>query len=138
MTTIDTVLIVGIVLFVNVTAIFAGVIALVEIGRRSVMNWQKTALTPESLKTILEQRDSTKDVNVVECQRMCITLKNNEGEFIGLCTEMSSKRWTFEQVVTVPETRGEAGEAVEGVLHVPPENILFHQILTEVHNAIDA
>lgn len=138
MTTIDTVLIVGIVLFVNVVAIFAGTIALVEIGRRSVMNWQKTALTPESLKTVLEQRDKSSETKVVECQRMCITLKNNEGEFIGLCTEQTPKRWTFEDATTVPEKGGGPVESIDGVLRVPYENILHYQELTEVYHAPDA
>jgi hypothetical protein len=121
MTTIDVVIIIGLVLFVNVVAVFAGMVGLVEIGRRTMIRLQTAS-----------------EAKVVECQRMCVTLKNNEGEFIGLCTEMSSKRWTFEQAVTVPNTRGEQGEPIDGTLHVPPGNILFHQILTEVHNATDA
>lgn len=117
---IDTVMIVGIVLFVNVMAIFAGVITLLEFSRRTILRLQ-----------------SLSETKVVECQRMCVTLKNNEGEFIGLCVEMSSKRWTFEQAVTVPEERGRAGDRIDGTLHVPPGNISFYQVITEVHHATD-
>lgn len=66
--------------------------------------------------------------NRKECKRLCITLKNNEGVFIALCVEKTSKRWTFENGQTV----GQKSTPILGRIHVPYRNILYYQELPNV------
>lgn len=72
---------------------------------------------------------------VARAKRYAITLKNNEGAFIGLCTQKRWDRWTFEDVKITPvNPGGEYRAAAPGKLYVPKSNILYYQEITEVAN----
>lgn len=72
---------------------------------------------------------------VTRAHRYAITLKNNEGAFIGLCTQKRWGRWTFEDVKITPLNPGGAHRAAApGKLYVPTANILYYQEITEVAN----
>lgn len=72
---------------------------------------------------------------VSKARRYAITLKNNEGAFIALCTQKRWGRWTFEDVKITPTNPGGAyRQAAPGRLHVPTANILYYQEITEVAN----
>jgi hypothetical protein len=72
---------------------------------------------------------------VARAKRYAITLKNNEGAFIGLCTQKRWDRWTFENVkITPTNPGGEYRAAAPGKLYVPKRNILYYQEITEVAN----
>lgn len=61
--------------------------------------------------------------------RLCVTLRQSEGEFIGLLVEKHWKRWTFEHCQLMPSSRSEAPVPVDGRLHVSPSNVLYYQQL---------
>lgn len=65
-----------------------------------------------------------------EASRLCVTLRQNEGEFIGLLVEKSRKRWTFEHCQLMPLDKTESPIPVDGRLHVPHSNILYYQQLS--------
>lgn len=70
---------------------------------------------------------------VTKARRYAITLKNNEGAFIALCTQKRWGRWTFEDVkITPTNPGGEHRAAAPGRLYVPTANILYYQEITEV------
>lgn len=72
---------------------------------------------------------------VSRATRYAITLKNNEGAFIALCTRKRWKYWTFENVqITPTNPGGEYRAAAPGKLYVPTANILYYQEITEVAN----
>jgi hypothetical protein len=72
---------------------------------------------------------------VSRAKRYAVTLKNNEGAFIGLCTQKRWGRWTFEDVRITPLNPGGAYQAAApGKLYVPTSNILYYQLITEVAN----
>lgn len=72
---------------------------------------------------------------VTKARRYAITLKNNEGAFIALCTQKRWGRWTFEDVkITPTNPGGEYRAAASGKLHVPTANILYYQEISEVRN----
>lgn len=72
---------------------------------------------------------------VTRARRYAVTLKNNEGAFIALCTQKRWGRWTFEDVkITPTNPGGEYRAAAPGKLYVPTANILYYQEITEVAN----
>lgn len=72
---------------------------------------------------------------VTRAHRYAVTLKNNEGAFIALCTQKRWGRWTFEDVkITPTNPGGEYRTAAPGKLYVPTANILYYQEITEVAN----
>lgn len=72
---------------------------------------------------------------VMRARRYAVTLKNNEGAFIALCTQKRWGRWTFEDVkITPTNPGGEYRAAAPGKLYVPTANILYYQEISEVAN----
>jgi hypothetical protein len=72
---------------------------------------------------------------VTRARRYAVTLKNNEGAFIALCTQKRWGRWTFEDVKITPSNPGgEYRAAAPGKLYVPTANILYYQEISEVAN----
>lgn len=72
---------------------------------------------------------------VTKARRYAVTLRNNEGAFIALCTERRRDRWVFEDVKITPNNPGgEYRAAAPGKLYVPVANILYYQEISEVSN----
>jgi hypothetical protein len=72
---------------------------------------------------------------VTRARRYAVTLKNNEGAFLALCTQKRWGRWTFEDVKITPNNPGgEYRAAAPGKLYVPTSNILYYQEISEVAN----
>lgn len=72
---------------------------------------------------------------VTKARRYAVTLRNNEGAFLALCTQKRWGRWTFEDVkITPTNPGGEYRAMAPGKLHVPTANILYYQEITEVAN----
>lgn len=70
---------------------------------------------------------------VTKAQRYAVTLRNNEGAFIALCTEKRWDRWVFEDVRITPSNPGGAVvQAAPGKLYVPKSNILYYQEMANV------
>lgn len=71
--------------------------------------------------------------SVRKARRLVITLKQNEGAFIGLRVEKHWNRWVFEDVSLVPTNPGaRVDQAAPGRLHVPTRNILYYQEIANV------
>lgn len=71
-------------------------------------------------------------------RRYAVTLKNNEGAFVALCTKRRWDRWTFEDIKIVPASPGApVVTAAPGSLHVPYRNILYYQEIQEAANATE-
>lgn len=76
--------------------------------------------------------------NRKKAQRYAVTLKHNEGAFIGLCVKRRSGTWTFVDVRIQPTNPGgPVVAAAPGELHVPYPNILYYQEIQETANAIE-
>lgn len=72
-------------------------------------------------------------LNGKKARRYAVTLKNNEGAFIGLCTRKRWDRWTFVDIKIVPTNPGGAvNQAAPGELYVPYRNILYYQEIANV------
>jgi hypothetical protein len=77
-------------------------------------------------------------MNLKRAKRFAVTLKNNEGAFIALCTKRRWDRWTFEDIKIMPTNPGTAPvSAAPGRLHVPYRNILYYQEIQETANATE-
>lgn len=76
--------------------------------------------------------------NLKKARRYAITLKRNEGAFIGLCVKRRWDHWTFEDVRVQPTNPGGAViQAAPGSLHVPYRNILYYQEIVETANVVE-
>jgi hypothetical protein len=62
-------------------------------------------------------------------KRYAITLKDGEGEFVGLLIERRWARLTFDECVIPPKSNSEAPQQVPGLLHVERVNIAYLQEL---------
>lgn len=71
-------------------------------------------------------------MKLAKAVRLCITLKDNEGAFVGLRTETHWDRWVFEEVKLVATVPNVPPQAVEGRVHVPRRNIAYYQELPNV------
>jgi hypothetical protein len=70
--------------------------------------------------------------------RYAVTLVQNEGAFIGLCTKKRRDYWTFVDVRVQPTNPGGAVvQAAPGELHVPYRNILYYQEIQETANVAE-
>lgn len=76
--------------------------------------------------------------SVRKAQRYAITLVNNEGSFVALCTERRWDRWVFEDVRLTPSNPGgPVQHAAPGKLYVPKRNILYYQEIQEIANVAE-
>lgn len=77
-------------------------------------------------------------INAKKAKRYAVTLKNNEGAFVALCTKKRWDRWTFEDIrITPSQPGGIVMHAAPGQLHVPYRNILYYQEIQETANAAE-
>lgn len=67
-----------------------------------------------------------------KAQRFAVTLKGNEGAFVGLRVEKHWDRWTFEDIKLPQQPGAFTAEVAPGRLHVPTRNILYYQELANV------
>jgi hypothetical protein len=73
---------------------------------------------------------------VTKAVRYAITLTNNQGSFVALCTQKRWDTWVFEDVFVTPTNPGgPVQKAADGRLHVPRRNILYYQEIVEVAGA---
>lgn len=73
------------------------------------------------------------DRRSLKARRYAVTLKNNEGAFIGLCVKRRWDYWTFVDVKIVPTNPGAAvAQAAPGELYVPYRNMLYYQEIANV------
>lgn len=70
--------------------------------------------------------------NSKKAVQYAVTLKQNQGAFIGLCIEKRRDTWTFVDVRVQPVNHGGPVEHVEHTLHVPYRNILYYQEIANV------
>jgi hypothetical protein len=70
--------------------------------------------------------------NPAKAQRYAVTLKQNEGAFVGLRVEKHWKHWTFEDIKLPQQPGAHVAEVAPGRLHVPVRNILYYQELANV------
>jgi hypothetical protein len=77
-------------------------------------------------------------INIKKARRYAITLKNNEGAFVALCTKKRWDRWTFVDVKLQPTNPGGVVmQAAPGQLFVPYRNILYYQEIQETANVTE-
>lgn len=70
--------------------------------------------------------------NPSKAQRYAVTLKGNEGAFVGLRVEKRWNYWTFEDIKLPQQPGAFTAEVAPGRLHVPKRNILYYQELANV------
>jgi len=76
-----------------------------------------------------------KPPSVTKAVRYAVTLRNNEGAFVALCTQKRWDHWTFVDVKITPTNPGGAyAAAAPGELYVPRRNILYYQQIVETAN----
>jgi hypothetical protein len=63
---------------------------------------------------------------------IAVTLRENEGAFVGLRVEKHWKHWTFEDIKLPQQPGAHVAEVAPGRLHVPVRNILYYQELANV------
>lgn len=68
-----------------------------------------------------------------KARNYAVTLKNNEGSFVGLCVKRRWDIWTFVDVRIMPANPGAAVmQAAPGELYVPYRNMLYYQEIANV------
>lgn len=76
--------------------------------------------------------------NYMKARKYAVTLRSNQGAFVGLCVKKYWGTWHFVDVRLLPDTPGgPVAQAAPGTVYVPYRNILYYQEIQETANATE-